>query len=220
MLDPAQSDVGKQLIDPSDDDLMLHSVIGVRSPNTVLKRANALLMYYRWHVINGQSSFLPFDEVDVWNYVLSQSKCHSSATRSQSFLSALRFAHVMEFKGRFVEVASSRRVIGQSHIQMSMKSPTKQARPLTVVEVKKLRAVSEDMTRTLVDRCIASNLLFALYGRCQMSDLSHVHEGLHDQSGASGFMEVTTRHHKRSQIRPAEGDGVAHCCVKCRTQRH
>ena len=55
MLDPQASDVGSQLVgkDEQETELVLTSVMGVKSPNTVLKRANALLLYYRWNSVNG-----------------------------------------------------------------------------------------------------------------------------------------------------------------------
>lgn len=39
----------------------------------------------------------------------------------------------------------------------------------------------------------------AMYGRCRVSDLNHIHEILHDTSGHSGFTEITTRHHKAAR---------------------
>ena len=49
MLDVARSEVGWQSIDADADtvETVLISFMGVKSPNTVLKRANAVMLYYR-----------------------------------------------------------------------------------------------------------------------------------------------------------------------------
>jgi len=47
-------------------------------------------------------------------------------------------------------------------------------------------------------RCIEPAFC-ALYGRCGVSDLNYVHEILHDICGGTGFVEVTTRHHKSAR---------------------
>ena len=195
MLDPALSEAGRAM-QGGDEKLILESIIGVKSPGTILKRANSLLMFYRWHTCNCDGPFLPFKEGDAWHYVISNASAGASATRSQSFAQAMRFAwRIMGFDGAS-ECASSRRINGQSQIQLSSKGPTRQARPLTVVEMRRLHAISEDKSYSVVDRCIVSNMLFAVYGRCRISDMNHVHEILHDSASGSGFVEVTTVHHK------------------------
>ena len=122
-----------------------------------------------------------------------------AATRAQSFVQALRFSYfVLGFKGS-LDAASSRRVCGAAEIQLASKKPTVQARPLTVQEVCKLHSISADPRRSLADRVIASSLLLALYGRCRVSDLAHVHEILHDDKSGSGFVQISTVHHKSSR---------------------
>ena len=195
------SEVGRQLIDADDEQvaLVLTSVMGVKSPNTVLKRAGAMLMYFRWHAVHGTGNWLPFDENTVWRYIMHQSATCGAASRSQSFVQALRFGHyVMGFDNALM-CANSRRIVGQAQLQLSTKAPTRQARPLTVMEVKALHAIADGVSHSLVDRCMASNLLLAMYGRCRVSDLNFVHEILHDVSGSSGFLEVTTRYHKSAR---------------------
>ena len=198
MLDLEKSDVGRQLKDADTDtvDNVLVSVMGVKSPNTVLKRANATMMYYRWHAVHGKNDFLPFHEDDVWRYVMFQTTAISSASRSQSLLQALRFCHYVMGFDKALECASSRRIAGQAQIQLSARAPARQARPLTVNEVKALHAIADGTEYSATDRCVASNLLLALYGRCRVSDVNFIHEILHDLSGGTGFIEVSTRCHK------------------------
>ena len=201
MLDPACSEVGRQLqtADDTQIELVLTSVMGVKSPNTVLKRASAMLMYYRWNAVYGTASMLPLSGPDVWEYVMQQSMTSSSASRSHSLVQALRFAPLVMGFDNAIVCASSRRVIGQSQLQLSEKAPTRQARPLTVLEVKRLDAVADGSEHSQVDKCVASNLLLLLYGRCGVSDANYTHEVLHDVTGSIGFFEVTTRFHKSAR---------------------
>ena len=201
LVDASCSEVGRQLDETDEDqmELVLCSAMGVKSPNTILKRANAMMLYYRWNAINACAAFLPFDECDVWKYVLSNSKLTSSSSRSHSFVQSLRFAHYMLGFDNALACANSKRVTGQAQIQLSLRTPGKQARPLTVDEVRALHAIADGQTHSKVDRCVASGLLFALYGRCRVSDLNYIHEILHDVSGGTGFVEVTTRHHKAAR---------------------
>ena len=154
MVDPQFSQVGRQL-DGADDaqtDLVLTSVMGVKSPNTVLKRACALMTYYRWHAVHGSSDWLPFDANDVWRYVLYQTTTFSAASRSQSLVQALRFAHYVMGFDNALTCASSRKIIGQSQLQLAAKVPTRRARPLTVVEVKAFHAIADGSDHSPVDR--------------------------------------------------------------------
>ena len=201
MLEPEASDVGRQLVgkDEQETELVLTSVMGVKSPNTVLKRANALLLYYRWNSVNGHFPMVPFNEEDIWRYVQEQTGRSSSASRSQSLIQGLRFAHfVMGFHGA-LSCANSRRISGQAQIQLSLKAPVRQARPLTVAEVRTLHSIADGWSHSKVDKCIASTLLLMLYGRCRVSDVNYIHEILHDVSGSTGFLEVTTRYHKSAR---------------------
>ena len=201
MLDLECSSVGRQLLDADADTVndVLISVMGVKSPNTVLKRANAMMLFYRWQSVHVTSEFLPLKETDVWQYVISQSKTASSASRSQSLLQALRFSHYVMGFDNALQCADSRRVVGQAHIQLAGKAPSRQARPLTVAEVRVLHSVADSLEHSATDRCVASNLLLALYGRCRVSDVGYVHEILHDLAGGTGFLEVTTRFHKAAR---------------------
>ena len=142
-------------VDESEAGLVLTWVMGVKSPNTVLKRANALLLYYRWVTVNGHAPMTPFNEDDVWRYAQDQSGRTGSASRSQSLIQALRFAHyVMGFESA-LRCANSRRISGQAQIQLSLKDPVRQARPLTVSEVKMLHAIADSWTHSKVDKCTA-----------------------------------------------------------------
>ena len=93
-----------------------------------------------------------------------------------------------------------------------MKLAAKQTRPLTVVEVRRLHAVTTDQSASLQQRVLASHLLMMLYTRSRTSDLAHVHEVSHDasanvsSSGApddSDFNEVSQGGQGRRDAKPS-----------------
>lgn len=119
----------------------------------------------------------------------------SAATKAQSFVQALRFAHHMLGVAGALLCVESRRITGMAELQLAPKAITRQARPVSVCEVRTL-PVCCGLDRPIADRVAASHLLLILYGRCRSSDLAHVHEVLRDMSEESGFLQVTTRYHK------------------------
>ena len=68
--------------------------MGVKSPSTVTGRANAMLSFMRWHVINlPADSFLPLSENHAWEYVTFLQKSGAPASRASAFVQSCRFAH-------------------------------------------------------------------------------------------------------------------------------
>ena len=184
---------------------MLSAIIGTRSPTTTIKRINSLLSFYRWHSINSEDEFAPFQEASAWAYVRSLCDTNAAPTKASSFVQALRYAqHVLQVKGA-ADCTASRRIIGSAEIQLSKKSPTKQARPLTVVEVRMLHMITQDTKLDIQQRTIASHLLMMLYTRSRNSDLAHVHEVLHDgrapeeKTTGLNYIQISTRYHKSAR---------------------
>ena len=70
---------------------ILAAIIGTRSPNTTLKRVNALLAFYRWMVVNTEESFSPLSETAAWAYVRDLSVTQTAPTRATSFVQALHY---------------------------------------------------------------------------------------------------------------------------------
>ena len=69
------------------------AVLGTRSPGTVFKRINALLHFYRWHVVHSDQDFLPLNEEAAWEYVRYLHLSAAAPTKATSFVQALRFVH-------------------------------------------------------------------------------------------------------------------------------
>ena len=142
------SDVGIQIErDPTHSFEILRASMGVKSPNTVLSRANAMLAYIRWHCLEFTSELLlPLQEEHAWRYVSHLNSIHAPPSRATSFVQACRFAHhILGFRGA-VEVVNSRRITGLSEIRLAVfiSQPAKQARALTVYDLQQLRRIASE----------------------------------------------------------------------------
>ena len=114
-------------------------------------------------------------------------------------MQAVRFCHFIFQVSGADSVINSRRIIGLADIQLSMKASTRQARPLSVAEVSKLRQIACSGDTPLVDRVVATHFLLMIYGRCRASDTCSVQSTTHDNDHKTGFVEVSTRQHKSSK---------------------
>ena len=197
--------VGQQLTDnvESNEEIM-KSVFGTKSPNTVMKRANSFMSFYRWFLLHKDGLIFPISEAVVWDYM--QSLCNSSAasTTLMTFIQCLRFCHYTFGMQGCMDVVASRRVIGKAEIQLSLKKSTRQARPLRVDEVQLLHTLSASAEVSLTDRVALSHILLMLYGRCRHSDVVAVESILHDMSPASGYVQLNTKFHKTARSAQAK----------------
>ena len=114
------SSTGRQIVEAGlDADLSrAHSIIqacmGLKSPSTVVKRANSLVSFIRWCLKAGIVDVNPFTEANAWAYFCDLKKNAAPATRAASCMSAFRFAlHVLGFES-LSHVTTSRRLIGLS----------------------------------------------------------------------------------------------------------
>ena len=154
---------------------IVDAVIGVRSPHTVVKRANSLLSFLRWVAKTGIDEVNPFVEQVVWGYFQHLRITEAAATRADASLSAFRFAfHVLGFEC-LESAVSSRRLIGAAEIMLSGKRLLRQSLALTAHQVKCLHMVLRDKRCHPTDRALVGYLLFCLYGRCRNSDLQAIH---------------------------------------------
>ena len=206
------SGVGRQLESKATEhgrsDVLLE-ILRTCSPGTVIKRVNALLHFYRWFCTQSELEFLPLGEEVAWEYIQHLRMSNAAPTKATSFVQSLRFGHhILQIDGAEACINSGK-IIGSAGLQVAMKLAAKQTRPLTVVEVRRLHAVTTDQSASLQQRVLASHLLMMLYTRSRTSDLAHVHEVSHDvsanvsSSGAPDFIQISTKYHKA-----AKGDGT------------
>ncbi len=119
-LDLQSRGVGRQISScPHETDEVIRAVVGVKSHNTIMKRMNALLSYYRWHKINMEGTCHPIQEGQLWQYLRSMAEDGSAATKASSMVQAVRFAwFVLQLDGA-EQCIASRRILGQAEIQLA-----------------------------------------------------------------------------------------------------
>ena len=195
------SKVGKQIeLSPDSSLEILRACMGVKSPSTVVGRANAMLAFLRWHTIQcSPEKFLPIQESRAWDYVAFLQRSEAPASRASAFVQSCRFAHFVLGVAGAEEVFNSGRIVGLSSIQLAGKAVAKQARPLTVFEMQQLHNISADASRHVKDRVIASHLLLMAYCRCRHSDTLQIEDVEHDNSEQKGYIQLRTKFHKGSK---------------------
>jgi hypothetical protein len=177
------SSVGRDIIGLGNMDIqkkgafqVIEAVIGIRSRTTAITRANALLKFIRWRAETSENDGKEFSEMEAWQYLTELREKNAAPTRGSSFLSACAYAvHVFGFAG-LGPICESRRLKGLAEIMHAEKAPLKQARVLTVNQVRWLHDKLQDGDCNTVDRAVVAYLLVALYGRCRHSDLQNVEE--------------------------------------------
>ena len=175
---------------------ILTAIVGVKSPATVVKRANSLLSYLRWAARQLANEVNPFEEQHVWAYFSWLKEVGAAATRASSCLSAIRFGvHVLGME-TLVPCLSSRRLTGLAEILLAGKPLLKQAAPLTVNQVLLIHKALNDVNKHPYDRAFSAYCLIALYGRCRHSDLQCIHSVKLDVGQGCSFLEITTSNHK------------------------
>eukprot|EP00435_Cladocopium_sp_Y103_P046527 s625_g13.t1 len=184
----------------------LKACFGVKSLQTLLKRAASLRRYFKWHAeCRVDASYaavspLPLSEPDVWEFFLWLKSCRQQSgrgfTNPAAFLETVRFA---KFCLNFHEtdaVLQSRRLLGFAAIEKLHKGPTNQAPPLELVHLQKLRWILTEGA-CLMDRLGAAIMLVCVYARARWSDLRFIHH-VQIERGRSGFLTLYTTEHKTS----------------------
>lgn len=201
------STTGKQILDACQHDPeqqhayeIVNAVLGVKSPATLMKRANALLAFTRWFVRFGSAEINPFQEHVVWEYFQYLKSSGAPATKADTMLSSLRFAfHVLGFSC-LSGALSSRRLIGACELMLAGKRLLRQALALSVQQVLILHGILADEGRHIVDRALVAYILFALYGRCRNSDLLAINALTPDFNEEGGYVIITTCNHKSGRM--------------------
>ena len=179
---------------------IVSSVVGVKSPATLVKRANSLLAFIRWCNWIGRSDTNFFQESIVWDYFQFLKTSCAPASKADSMMSALRFAfYVLGFECLGGTV-TSRRLVGACELMLTGKRLLRQALVLTVFQIKILHGILMDTGRHLMDRVLVVHILFSFYGRCRHSDLLAIHTIDCDIDAKGGFVTITTCAHKSGRM--------------------
>ena len=170
----------------------------VRSPRTVLKRAQDLESFIRYR---GEDGWWPLDETDLINYLEWCQKKDKSKLTGKNLKHSLKFfRHVMGAHFDEEEVLGPV-FTGRASRIGATKEARSQARVLKAEEVLKLEEVVVRGRNTL-DRYFAGCLLFCLYSRARWSDIGNVDRIEWDvtevENEPFGFIETRTRITKTS----------------------
>eukprot|EP00435_Cladocopium_sp_Y103_P035682 s3841_g9.t1 len=159
----------------------LRQVFGHRSANTVLKRANSIIRFMHWYRVNCYSvTPFPIQHIDVECYLESLQDSSASPSTFTSFLEAVRFCEkVLDIKSAGEKSAISAKVTSMCELASSRRTEKKQARVLTVSEVRFLENFIRDERNQLIDRYASCCFLFAVYSRSRWSDIRPL-EGVHN----------------------------------------
>lgn len=177
---------------------VLRDVLGVKAPKTVNKRAGTLMAFFNW--VSDQSVIaLPLDPALVRSYLDNTVERGKSSSKGKTLLETFRFAKfVMRMEG-FEDVLDDPILSGRASRMSALQKTVKQARPLSVDEVKKLECFLTG-SRDPFDKYLVGCILFAIFSRSRWSDLAQLDSLQLDvtdtREGPFGFVEGRTRHHK------------------------
>ena len=180
----------------------LDAAFSMKAPNTVNKRANALLLYATFVHDYGSGKPFPVSNGEVIRYFQLLKGSGRYVSRATSLREALRFAHyTVGLKGA-LSACDDVRAKGLAEAMMLQGSEWSPADPLSVLEVRIFHALLEDESQPDLDRFAASCTLMMIYGRCRASDLNHVQKIIYDFSEAgdgTGYVELQTKFHKTAR---------------------
>lgn len=112
-------------------------------------------------------------------------------TKPASLMQSIRFSHYVFGIDGSSAVLKSRRVSGASDLALANKPIAKQARALTVSEVKQFHSLAAE--NNVVDRTITSHMLLMLRGRCRHSDTLAVQSIEHHHIADRGYSQLSAR---------------------------
>lgn len=175
----------------------LDASLGVKSPNTVMKRLYAVKTFNTWVIRQSSKHWLPVEEKAVWAYFKALKLEKAPATRATSLLEALRFCFFVFRVDGCEETLSSLRVRGLAAQLYATKRPWRPADPFTVSDVQFLHRAMLDEKRSMIDRVFIGHLIHMVYARARFSDLLAAVNCELDEENM--FLELQASVHKGSR---------------------
>ena len=209
LMNPAGFELGSHLAQPAGSQSLereilewLEAAFAMKAPNTVNKRANALLLYATFVHDYGSGKPFPISAGEVVKYFQLLKESGRYVSRATSLREALRFSHyTVGLKGS-LSACDDVRTKALADAMLVEGSEWCPADPLTVLEVRIFHAILEDESQPDLDRLAASCTLMMIYGRCRASDLCHIQRIIYDFSEAgdgTGYVELQTKFHKTAR---------------------
>ena len=180
--------------------IIIRDACGIRSPTTVLKRAQDLLQFIGWTEGAGRH-WWPLKEKVLLDYLTNVESTRGSKFIGKNLMHSLRFFKFLFGANFEVDTVIGPLFQGRVSRVLATRNPTEQARNLTVDEVSRLETKLQT-EGNLYDRYFLGCLLFALYARARWGDLASMHslefDFVETSEGPYGFVEGRTRIHKTS----------------------
>ena len=186
---------------------VLRSCFGVKSPSTLLKRANSFRQYIQWHKRSGYGTLnncqpLPLEEKAVWEY-FRYLKCLREAnsrgyTVPSSFLETIRFCKFTLGLKQTEPILESRRLLGFAALEKRDKGPSHQVPGLEIEHVKRLHCILREADND-IDRLGAGCFLICIYSRARWSDVRFI-DHVEITEGRFGSMTLFTTEHKTASV--------------------
>ena len=166
-----------------------------KAPATLHKRTLAFWKLFKFHSDRGHKSGLHMSEASIFAYF--ESLTGGAATAPQSCLEALFFMHTLLGLRVPIDDLVSHRIRGLVYEAAVQKRPLRQARPLTVEEVRFLEHLVTRSPDTAVV-CIAGFFLYALANSARWGDAQSSTLPTLDSAGSRPVLSSGTLRHKLS----------------------
>ena len=152
----------------------------------------------------------PISNTDLEDYLEALQFEGASPSAANSFIEAIRFCDkVLNIQG--LSDTISPKALNLSELANSNRREKRQARTLTVQEVKSLESFMADEKNVMIDRFACGCFLFALFSRSRWSDLRCVYGFASDiieiDGKIAGYLEYKTRSHKTARL--VQGQGLS-----------
>ena len=177
---------------------MVRDAMGIKSPRTAIKRALAVLKYFKW-LQSSKETWDPWSPSSCIDYMAVGNTKGPIPSKGLSLLEAFRFCRFVLSIPVPEQLLENPLVRGRASRLGAEKVDYNPARSLKASEVLILeRRMLADMD--VVDKYMLGAVLFCIFSRSRWSDIKYLDqiwvEKDHYEGEVFGFIEARTRHHK------------------------
>ena len=177
---------------------MIRDAMGIKSPRTAIKRALAILKYFKWLQSN-KEGWDPWAPSSCIDYMAVGNANGPIPSKGLSLLEAFRFCRYVLSIPVPEQLLENPLVKGRASRLGAEKKDYNPARSLKASEVLILeKHMSTDMD--LVDKYMLGAVLFCIFSRSRWSDIKYLDQIWvdkdHYEGEVFGFVEARARHHK------------------------
>ena len=164
---------------------MLRDILADKAPETLTKRANAMLRYIE--KLRVAKVAVPGDEAFLCNYFCEMRAAGCPLSRLRSLVESIRFTEFVFGIDGLSQKLLSRRCLGAS--RRSGETVVRQSDLLTVTQLACLHEVLLDDKALFWDRLVSGSTLMAVYTRSRWMDMQHTDEIVLDPNELGSIFE-------------------------------